>query len=145
MEAIDQFRGKYAFLSNFFHHEGRITAEHLFQSMKPTDPKWQLAILDAETPAEAKALGRECPLREDWEDIKDDVMWWVLQVKFRKGSDCRKWLLETGDAELSEGNWHGDSYWGYDLKSQAGLNVLGHLLVELREAIVLEEQERQLM
>ena len=103
--------------------------------MKSDDPKWQLAILDAETPGEAKKLGRECPLREDWEEIKDDVMWYVLQTKFRAGSDCRKWLLETGEAELIEGNWHGDSYWGFCFKRQIGANVLGHLLMELREAI----------
>jgi ribA/ribD-fused uncharacterized protein len=134
-DKIDQFKGKYGFLNNFFHHEGRITAEHLFQSMKTTNPLWQLAILDAETPGEAKRLGRECPLREDWEEIKDDVMWCVLQIKFRRGSDCRKWLLETGNAELIEGNWHGDSYWGLDNKTQAGKNILGKLLMELREAI----------
>lgn len=133
--AVDQFTGKYGFLSNFFHHDGRITGEHLFQSMKSNEPKWQLAILDAETPGEAKKLGRECPLREDWDSIKDDVMWWVLQTKFRKGSDVCKWLLETGDTELIEGNWHGDSYWGFDLKSQAGFNILGQLLMELRDTI----------
>lgn len=142
MDKIDQFKGKYGFLSNFFHYDGRVTAEHLFQSMKSLDPQWQLAILDADSPTEAKLLGKECPLRENWEKIKDDVMWWVLQSKFRKGSDCRKWLLETGEAELIEGNWHGDSYWGYDYKSQAGLNVLGQLLMELRDTIREAENAR---
>lgn len=138
---IKQFAGKYGFLSNFFHHDGRITAEHLFQSMKSTDPEWQLHILAAPTPGEAKKRAHNAPLREGWDEMKDDVMWLVLQVKFCADSDCRKWLLETGDAELIEGNWHGDSYWGFNFKSQAGQNVLGHLLMELRDAIREEENE----
>lgn len=148
MKDIDQFTGKYAFLSNFFHHDGRITAEHLFQLQKNSDIDYQCVVLDAPTPGEAKRLGsvqgmaklsrileRDIELRPDWLEIKEDVMWRVLQIKFREGSDCRKWLLETGDALLVEGNWHGDAYWGFDFKSQAGLNVLGQLLMELRTAI----------
>lgn len=138
-DKIETFTGRNRFLSNFFRHDGRITAEHLFQSMKTTDPEWQLHILTSETPGEAKIRGREVPLREDWEEIKDNVMWLVLQVKFRPGSECRERLLDTGDAELIEGNWHGDSYWGFDFRSQAGHNVLGQLLMELREAIKEEE------
>jgi len=127
---ITSFRNEYAFLSNFYEHDGRITAEHLFQSMKCAVPWWQLYILDAPNPAEAKKRGRQAPMREDWEDIKLRVMESILLMKFRPGSEMLTRLLSTGDAELIEGNWWGDKYWG--VCDGTGFNHLGKLLMAIR-------------
>ena len=43
-----------------------------------------------------------------------------------------KYLLETGDKPLLEGNLHKDIFWGIDSKTREGENHLGKLLMELR-------------
>lgn len=42
-------------------------------------------------------------------------------------------LLETGDAMLIEGNTWGDTFWG--VCNGQGLNVLGNLLMEIRQEL----------
>ena len=85
---INCFDEEYAFLSNFFDSpisDGELwypTVEHYFQAMKTTDFELRKEIADAPTPGKAKRLGRRVELREDWEDIKDDVMYEALQKKF---------------------------------------------------------------
>ena len=43
----------------------------------------------------------------------------------------QKKLIDTGDAELIEGNWWGDKFWG--VCEGEGENHLGKLLMEVRE------------
>jgi len=135
---IDSFTGRYAFLSNFYQSgmpiDGRFysTVEHYFQSQKTLDPKWRERIQHAPSPSEAKALGRMCPLRSDWEQVKEAVMYRALQVKFTQAY-LRQRLLETGDQDLIEGNNHGDLEWGQ--VNGVGENKLGKLLMRLRQEI----------
>jgi len=137
---INEFRGKYFFLSNFFSSpmlldDGSVapTVEHLFQSLKATSEEERLKILSAESASEAKYLGRHCKLREDWENIKDDVMYFCLRKKFIGNPDLTQKLLDTGDEELVEGNNWGDKYWG-KVKG-IGKNKLGQLLMKVREEL----------
>ena len=130
-EVIDSFNGPYAFLSNFYEHDGRITAEHLFQSMKTDDPFSQLWILAAPSPKEAKARGRKVALRSDWDDVKIGVMECVLAIKFASGTVMSHWLQDTRDAELIEGNYWNDTFWG--VCNGVGENWLGKLLMERRQ------------
>lgn len=141
-DTINEFKGKHRFLSNF---GGTlpITSEHLFQAMKAREWESMLYVLAAPTPGEAKRRGRQIECREDWDEIKEDVMWCVIQVKFAPGTEYAKQLLDTGDADLVEGNWWGDSFWGFDLKSGAGRNELGKDLMEWREQLREIEQEGQ--
>ena len=133
-DAIDRFDGENKVLSNF---GGTlpITSEHLYQAMKSTDWEEQLYVLAAPSPRAAKYRGSKVTLREDWDDIKEEVMWCVIQAKFAPGTAFAKFLLETGDAELIEGNWWGDEFWGFDFKKEAGANVLGKLLMAWRDEL----------
>lgn len=141
---IDEFRGKYFFLSNFY-NEGGITNEHRFQAMKAVHPQVRNEILNAPTAKEAKRLGRLTALRPDWEDVKLEMMEQTLHIKFSNES-LRLKLIETGDEVLIEGNWWGDRYWGacpgylygnqrWDGKTKTwyGENKLGQLLMKLRK------------
>jgi ribA/ribD-fused uncharacterized protein len=147
---IDRFEGKYFFLSNFYpspfvFKEGEDefvakTVEHYYQYMKTPSLEEGIGILEADTPAEAKRLGRLSYLREDWEDIKVEVMMTALREKFAI-PELREKLLATGDAHLIEGNnWH-DNYWGIctcpkcTAKDIVGKNVLGRCLMKIREEI----------
>lgn len=136
---IREFKGKYGWLSNFFEESDGLTLEHRFQAAKTRDFSERQQILKAPTPSKAKYHGRSCTLREDWEDIKNDVMLDLLREKF-KDPELAKLLLDTGDEILVEGNWWNDRYWGVDLKTGEGENVLGRMLMrvrlDLRESVV---------
>jgi ribA/ribD-fused uncharacterized protein len=112
--AITQFRGPYAFLSNF--HPAVLiwegitypTSEHAFNAGKTLDQVTRQAIADASTPKQAKAMGRSVKLRPLWDtSVRYQVMEEVLWAKFTCHPLRIKALLDTGDAELIEGNtWH---------------------------------------
>jgi ribA/ribD-fused uncharacterized protein len=140
---IDKFVGQHRGLSNFG-APWLIHSENVFQAMKGKNWWDVLYVLGAPTPAEAKRRGRyEIECREDWEEIKLDVMYCVIQIKFAPGTENAKMLLETGDAELIEGNWWHDSFWGFDLRAEIGANHLGRLLMEWRAALREMEAENE--
>lgn len=123
--------GDYSFLSNFYEHDGW-TVEHHYQAAKTDDPAWVAKILGATTPALAKKFGRLCPARSDWDSHKVPVMRALLRIKFQIPA-LGDLLVMTGDAELVEGNWWGDIYWGQ--VNGIGENWLGRLLMETRDVL----------
>lgn len=140
-------RNEYRFLSNFFQgeplHDGYwtyLTGEHMFAAYKTKNLDQFHAIRNAYDPNEAKAMGRSCNLRADWEWVKYDVMRYVLALKFQVGEDLGERLLETGDRLLVEGTWWKDTVWGVDLnrdrhenpQRRPGRNWLGTLLMARR-------------
>ncbi len=138
MDNINSFRGTHFFLSNFY--EAPVTYNGLtyqnneaaFQAQKcinPNDRK-QFTVL---SPTEAKKLGRNIPLRHDWEQIKIQVMKDIVEAKFSQNPDLAQKLLETEDAYLEEGNDWGDRIWG--TVNGIGANNLGRILMEIREKI----------
>lgn len=144
MNVIDDFRADYFFLSNFYEIPGGFTfhgirynsSEAAFQSMKVRDDAERRAFTRM-TASEAKARGRKVNLRPDWEEIKDEVMYEIVKEKFTQNPELRDKLLATGDAELIEGNWWNDFYWG--VCRGTGKNKLGLILMcvrrEIREGI----------
>lgn len=146
-EIIDSFTGRWGFLSNFSldpvtleAHSGIPwngtwrTAEHLYQAMKTTDLGAIDRVRSCVTPAAAKRLGRRVPLRPDWEEVKVTAMTQVIVLKFPTGSVLAERLINTGEAELIEGNTWGDTFWG--VSDGVGHNHLGRLLMHRRELLV---------
>lgn len=141
------FYGEYRFLSNFFYvdHPSPST-EHHYQAAKvkagETFDFMRDQILNAKSAGEAKKLGGNVPLREDWERVKDDVMRFLVAEKFTANEELKQKLLQTGDAYLIEGTtWH-DNVWGICIKKDCekcskikGLNRLGVILMEQREIL----------
>lgn len=136
--AIDSFRGKYRFLSNFFpalcNYEGIVypTVEHGYQAAKSLDVTTRKVIAAALTAQEAKALGRNVALRPNWDDVKLTVMMDLLRLKF-SNREVGNLLLMTGAEELVEGNWWGDTYWG--VCRGVGENHLGKSLMAIRDEL----------
>ena len=134
---IESFSGPYRFLSNFFRATNGVifdgqeypTVEHAYQAAKCAIPTDRLRFITG-TPTEAKRLGRIVLLREDWESVKESFMLDFLRQKFL-GTDLTANLLATGDAELIEGNYWRDKYWG--VCNGEGKNRLGILLMQVRE------------
>lgn len=133
-DTINRFAGRYAFLSNFHVEADGLSGEHRFQAAKTLDPAEHARVLAAKTPGASKGVGRHVHLRADWERVKVSVMVDVVTQKFEDPA-LRTLLLDTGDAELVEGNTWGDVFWGVDLRSGEGLNVLGQILMGVRASI----------
>jgi len=115
------------------------TTEHYFQSMKfiATDPDFAEEIRLAPTPFKAKMLGksRQHPWVgvEAWNRQRDDVMRTALFAKAIQNPSFMEELLATGDVDMIEAAPR-DYYWGEGAK-KTGKNMLGKLLVELREKL----------
>ncbi len=146
MSEINEFQGKNRFLSNFYiskmvcftsHNPLAVpydSAEHYYQAFKAKTLEDHMKIISMRTPGKAKRMGSKIELRHDWEDVKIEIMKKALKLKFADNK-LRTLLLNTKDCKLIEGNNWGDTYWGVDLKTGKGKNMLGILLMELRETI----------
>lgn len=138
MEAIKNFFDAYAFLSNFYHSPVKyrnliyLNAEAAFQAQKESceKDKEQYTRMN---PAQAKLVGRNCNLREDWEEIKEQTMYEIVKAKFTQNKALARLLLATGDAYLEEGNWWHDTTWG--VCNGVGENKLGKILMRVREEL----------
>lgn len=138
MEAIKQFFDAYAFLSNFYNapvsYNGLIyqNSEAAFQAQKEIrheDRKKYTRM----NPSQAKLAGRQCKLRKDWEEIKEQTMYEIVKAKFTQNEALARLLLATGDAYLEEGNWWHDTIWG--VCNGVGQNKLGKILMRVREEL----------
>ena len=136
MTTIDRFTGDYVFLSNY--HSSPIevdgilyaTVEHAFHAAHTVNLEEKQAIAAAATPGDAKRMGRQVQVRPDWEQVKVGSMEDLVRLKFTPHADLRAKLLATGDAELIEGNWWKDTFWG--VCRGEGRNELGKILMKVR-------------
>lgn len=115
------------------------SSEALYQASKfPHLPDVRRAILAERSPmaAKMKAKPHAARVREDWEEVKIAVMRWVLRVKLAQHPErFGGLLLDTGERAIVERS-HKDRFWGAvpcDAEMLVGINLLGVLLVELRE------------
>lgn len=138
LRLIDEFRGEYYFLSNFYNapvtYEG-ITyknSEAAFQAAKCENTSDRAAFAELSA-SDAKRAGRRVKLRSDWESVKYEVMYDIIKQKFIQNDYLRTRLLDTGFAFLEEGNTWGDQIWG--TVNGIGNNVLGVTLMRVREEL----------
>ncbi len=143
---ILRFEDRYEFLSNFwpvrltYYHPTRTqfglitgpSVEHLYQACKAKVQPAQDAILTSLTAGSAKKKGRQCTMRDGWDEMKDDVMLDLLRLKFTVPA-LRTALMSTEDAYIEEGNTWGDVYWGR--YRGRGKNMLGVLIMQVRQEI----------
>ncbi len=133
----------YGCFSNFSAHGFTLddlwwpTSEHYFQAQKfvTTDRPWCEKIQMAKTPKQAAKMGRDRthPLREDWEQVKEDIMLQGVLQKFKTHEELRQILLGTGEEAIIE-NSPIDYYWGCG-KDGSGKNRLGVILMQVRDQL----------
>lgn len=132
---IDSFTGEYEFLSNFYNcpviYNGLRyqNSEAAFQAQKLKSNMDRIPFTKL-TPSQAKRLGRQVQLRDDWEEIKLMEMFNIVYCKFKQNPDLAKKLADTGDTYLEEGNTWNDTYWG--VCKGVGENKLGKILMTIR-------------
>ena len=114
------------------------TSEALYQALRYTEfSEIQKEIISQTSPMTAKMKSKKHidRTREDWDKIRVYIMRWSLRVKLLQNKDTfGKLLLETGDLEIVEESSK-DTFWGAKLIDNRleGMNVLGRLLMQLRE------------
>ena len=143
---INRFRGEYYFLSNFYEspilYDGiqYQNAEAAFQAQKCAIKADRHAFSGLNA-TEAKKLGRQVSLRSDWESVKVNIMRDVVRTKFLKNPELSQKILATSEEYLEEGNTWGDRVWG--TVNGSGANLLGKILMEVREELKITENECQ--
>ncbi len=162
---IERFIEQYRWLSNFWEveieYEGVVypSVEHYYVAIKINEPQKFTIIEIGEdgkprpkiisfdtqearefvsrlaTAGKAKGLGRdEINIRKDWDDIKVSVMEYGLRQKYSQEPFMTK-LIETGDEHIQEGNTWKDVFWGVNVDTGEGKNVLGKLIMKIRDDI----------
>lgn len=141
---IDKFDGEYAFLSNFYDvsvaYNGITykSTEAAFQAQKTTSIPKRLEFANF-TASQSKKEGRKLALRQDWEEVKEQVMYEICFAKFTQNEDLKMKLLSTDGHHLIEGNYWHDNTWGNctceKCKNIVGKNKLGKILMQIREEL----------
>lgn len=135
--SIDEPHG---FLSNFypctFTCKGRVwsSSEHFYQAHKFIHhPEIFELVRQAPTCEECYKLAWsfKASFREDWKDIRDEIMWEALVAKFTQNPTLLLQLRETAGKVLVENSLK-DNHYGCG-EEGLGLNILGKMLMVLRE------------
>lgn len=118
-QIINSYSGKYEFLSNFFFVDN-YCVEIEFQADKAVREEDRQRIMNLynrhdltnyKKATEAKRIGRFIKCRPDWPAVRVPIMKEKLLIKFSYLT-MREMLRETKDAQLIEGNWWHDTFWG---------------------------------
>lgn len=125
------------------------TAEHCLMAAKAAlfgDEATRQLVLQAATPGEAKALGREVQDFDEavWARQRYAIVLRASLAKFGQHPALREWLLSTGDAVLAQASPL-DAIWGTGLSAAhpdarrpgrwPGLNLLGFALMQARDGL----------
>lgn len=135
-----RFRGEHWYLSNMYPCDITYNGHHFtcveaaFQAQKDLS---RVSEFEGISGKDAKRLGRQVRLREGWNEMRDDIMKEILDVKFSDPELARKLasdqdIKRSGGVITEENEW-GDRYWG--VCNGVGRNRLGELLQEVRHEV----------
>lgn len=108
-DVINRFSDEYAFLANSF--KCRMT--------------WQ--------GQQFRCAGDAYKFSRDSDTDDLEIMASVVEAKFEQNPDLKKKLADTRDQILINGNGKKETYWGVDLYSWEGENLLGKILMTIRD------------
>ena len=118
-----------------------LTSEALYQACRfPHLPEVQQLIIGQTSPMTAKMKSKPYrkDSRPDWDHARVKVMRWCLRVKLAQNwATFSELLLRTADRPIVAES-RKDDFWcakPVDEQTLVGMNVLGRLLMELREAV----------
>lgn len=123
------------------------TSEALYQACRfPHMPEVQQLIIGENSPMTAKMRSKPYRRvsRHDWDSVRVKIMRWCLRVKLAQNwGEFGRLLLATGDRPIVEQS-RKDVFWGAKVTDDGtlvGMNVLGRLLMELREQLKGDEAD----
>lgn len=123
-----------------------LTSEALYQSCRfPHLPDVQKMIIGQISPMTAKMRSKPYrkDSRSDWDQVRVRIMRWCLRMKLvNNWNTFSALLLRTGERPIVEES-RKDDFWGAKAvdngETLVGMNVLGRLLMELREQLKQQE------
>lgn len=121
--AIDWRDRRFSTLEHAYHWEkfpGSIIADHIHFA-KSAHEAFKIAEQNKAT------------RREDWDEVKVEIMRRLLWAKVNQHEYVKRKLLSTGSRELIENSWR-DDFWGW-AEDRKGKNVLGRLWMEIRDSL----------
>ena len=139
MNDITEFQGEFRWLSNFFpvqiEYEGLTypSVENAYQAGKLINKKDREMFIDI-SPGKAKRLWRNYPTYNLTEEFRLNLMYHLLSIKFNQ-EPFKSLLIATGDCYIQEGTRWFEPFWGKQLSTGEGKNMLGHLIMNIREKI----------
>lgn len=137
-DTINRFRDEYAFLSNRyacpFVWQGIMysNAEAAFQSSRCADKVSRTAFSNCSA-GKATMRGRSIVPPHEWEHERISIMRSILEAKFGQNPCLMNKLKATCGMVLINGNNKHDTLWGIDIYSWEGENLLGKILMDIRD------------
>jgi len=134
---IQAFTGPYSNFSNFAPCKIELwglfypSVEHAYQSAKSDGAEWKVFCQNTDNAGKVKRASHSVQLVANWEELKVQLMRYLVWQKFNQ-EPFKTLLLSTGNEYIQEGNWWNDTFWGVNLKTGMGKNVLGNILMEIR-------------
>lgn len=102
------------------------TIENFYQAMKSNDIN-EIKKIALMNPFKAKLYTRNIKIRENWNDIKLEIMKYGIKHKFSEGTKWKKELDKCKTEIIEWNNWN-DTYWGKCIFTGKGENNLGKLI-----------------
>lgn len=139
MAKIQAFVNEYRWLSNFAPAkvtlDGEVypTVEHAYQAAKTLDGGIRRQVQALGSSANAKKMGKRLLIRPDWLEVRVPIMTELLRQKYAQ-EPYRSNLISTGSAEIIEGNYWGDVFWG--VCKGRGENNLGKIIMGIRDTLL---------
>jgi ribA/ribD-fused uncharacterized protein len=118
-----------------------LSSEALYQALKFTDyPDIQKKIIAERSPMTAKMVAKPFKnmIRQDFENKKIIFMKWCVRAKLLNNYDKFSKILLASENRIIVEESRRDNFWGAkrsDNDKLIGINVLGRILIELREEL----------
>ena len=117
------------------------SVEHAYQAQKSHEDLWKEYCQRQDVNShQVKRKSHRIDIRDDWEEVKLQIMADLLLQKFKQQPFYSK-LLDLQHEYIQEGNYWGDTFWGVCEKTGEGRNVLGKLIMNIRNAFLMVEFE----
>jgi ribA/ribD-fused uncharacterized protein len=119
------------------------SVEHAYQASKTMNRLKRIEISLLLTPGKAKRYGQTFQIREDWNQVKLNIMENLVEKKFQD-EKLAELLKSTFPNDLIEGNNWSDKYWGCVKKNGVwiGQNNLGKILTNIRSRLLADDAEK---
>lgn len=137
---ITSFTGKYEFLSNEFECEipieddnlvfTNVTSALIASKSNDIGTRRKFTRFSAN---KARKKESNIPDNDYWEENKDDIMYNLIYIKFTHNKELQKKLLDTEPYKLVNSVTYPDTYYG--VRFGEGRNMLGHILMKVRDDI----------
>lgn len=134
---VKSFDGEFDFLNMFYNCKvivGKFTYLNAYSAFtaskcKNENEKRAFTRLNA---IKSKKKSKRLLKRDDWDDVKVDIMKEIQRAKFEQNPELKEKLLKI-DGYIENQVMYTDLFWGKNISQNKGKNMLGKIIMELRD------------